>query len=439
MKRPHQALGSLAAACVLALALLSTMSAQVIYIEAETAGGQNNTFAQAEDCRQLSNFFRIRGSVHSGNANSDDEWFMFNGVAGACLNLDLVTTQTISTGAAYQLNVWLYDSSQTLVAAWNTVSGSTGASIGIGAYTLPATDTYYIYITEWSVAPNAITQPGIVFTPLSVRGFSVTGATPDSTRNTAGGLQMTGSLYEITVRVSAGNESAFDVFIDCDPVTNLPVCSPSPANVCDPGGFGFNPRFMASAKCPPGGVNVSLPAGSGPVLILPGGIATIMATGPEAASSYTVDTGAGPQVGGVIHAVNTLVARNGEAVSRVDICVGSPVCLDICGPTNFPAGPADVYLTALSDALMPPLSIFPFLSPLELDVSRLLFQLTFPTGQLPPYVTGLQGTVFTNQVCFNLPPGLTTVPVTLYMQVVTVNGALQITGLSPLVALDLVP
>ncbi|HMS16372.1 MAG TPA: hypothetical protein PKA37_05980, partial [Planctomycetota bacterium] len=214
MKRPHQALGSLAAACVLALALLSTMSAQVIYIEAETAGGQNNTFAQAEDCRQLSNFFRIRGSVHSGNANSDDEWFMFNGVAGACLNLDLVTTQTISTGAAYQLNVWLYDSSQTLVAAWNTVSGSTGASIGIGAYTLPATDTYYIYITEWSVAPNAITQPGIVFTPLSVRGFSVTGATPDSTRNTAGGLQMTGSLYEITVRVSAGNESAFDVFID---------------------------------------------------------------------------------------------------------------------------------------------------------------------------------------------------------------------------------
>ena len=76
------------------------------------------------------------------------------------------------------------------------VASSGMASIGIDQFTLPATGTYYIYVTEWSVLPWAMQQPGALFTPLSSRGFSVTGATPDSTRDTAGGNQTFGSLYE---------------------------------------------------------------------------------------------------------------------------------------------------------------------------------------------------------------------------------------------------
>jgi hypothetical protein len=190
-------------ACCLAL-LAAALGAQVPIAELETTSGQNDTFALAEDCRNIGNHFVISAQAHSGGVNSDDEWFMFNGNAGATLDIDMTVTLMVSS---YQHNIWLYDSTEHMVAAWNTGSSQpSGASIGMETYTLPATDTYYIYITEWSVSPQAILQPGITTTPLSTRGFEVTGATPDSTRNTAGTLQTVGAQYDITVQVSSGNE-----------------------------------------------------------------------------------------------------------------------------------------------------------------------------------------------------------------------------------------
>ena len=40
-------LGNLAMLCLVALTFLTSVCGQVIYIEAETVGGQNDTFAQA--------------------------------------------------------------------------------------------------------------------------------------------------------------------------------------------------------------------------------------------------------------------------------------------------------------------------------------------------------------------------------------------------------
>jgi hypothetical protein len=408
--------------------LVAPAAAQVTYLEAETTGGANDTFALAEDCRLIGNRFVIKGTVHQGNSNSDDEWFQFVGAAGACVNIDFNITQATPVGT-YQLNVWLYNSSETLVAAWHTATASSSANFGIGAYTLPATDTYYIYVTEWSVAPNALTQPGIVFTPLSVRGYGVTGTTPNSTRNTAGGNQTFGSLYEITVSVSSGNEAPFDVWVDCDATTGAVVCSPDPASVCWLVGAG-NVRFMASPKCPPTGVNVNI-LGGGSGIVLPGTTLTLNAPGPEVSTTYTVDNASGPQPGGTIQTVQALVTQGGQAVSQVDVCAGIPICLDVC------AQPGSTYLAALSETLGPPIPIPPFLPALELNTNSILFGLTFPVNQISPLLTGAQGQP-PGQVCLALPPGIITAPAPIYLQVVTFTTA-GVTGLSPKVTLNLVP
>ena len=413
--------------------LIAPAEAQVTYLEAEVSGGANDTFGLAEDCRQIGSRFVIKGMVHPpGNTNSDDEWYKFNGDAGACLDIDFAITQPISTGSLYQLNVWLFDSSQTMVAAWNMSTASSSASFGIGVYTLLATDTYYIYVTEWSVSPNALAQPGLVFSPLSVRGFGVTGATPDSTRNNAGGNQSFGSLYEITVSVSSGNEAPFDVWIDCDPNTGAFTCSPDPATVCSSGGGSTNVVFRASPKCPPAGLGVSI-LGGGSGAVTPGGILVLNAPGPGIASPYTVDDGTGPQLCGQIHVVRALVTRNGQTVSHVEACAGFSTCLDVCAQPG-----STTYLAALSLSCVPPIPIAPFLPALELDISDFLFASTFPVNQLFPVLTGLQGQPGINQICINLPSAVITAPLDVYLQVVTFGG-FGLTGLSPKVTVHMLP
>ncbi len=412
--------------------LIAPAEAQVTYLEAEVSGGANDTFGLAEDCRQLGSRFVIKGMVHPpGNTSSDDEWYMFDGDAGACLDIDVTITQPISTSSAlYQLNVWLFDSSQTMVAAWNTSNGQSSASFGIGAYTLPATDTYYVYVTEWSVSPNALTQPGLVFSPLSVRGFGVTGATPDSTRNTAGGNQTFGSLYEITVSVSSGNEAPFDVWIDCDPNTGAFTCSPDPATVCSSGGGSTSVVFRASLKCPSAGLGVSILGGSlGGVS--PGGFLMLSAPGPGIASPYTVDDGTGPQPCGQIHVVRALVTRNGQTVSHVQACSAHTTCLDVCAQLG------STYFAALSLSSVPPIPIGPFLPALELDITDILFVTTFPVNQLFPVLSGLNGQPGLNQICINLPPAVIMAPLDVHLQVVTFSSGLV--GLSPKVTVHLLP
>lgn len=433
MKHVHRSTPYLVLLCLVAQwFVLSHAGAQVRYIEAEVAGGSNDTFALAEDCRQLGNRFIISGMVHPpGNANSDDEWFMFNGAAGACVDISFDITQPLSTGALYQLNVWLFDSSQTMVAAWNTSSASSSASFGIGTYTLPATDTYYIYVTEWSVGPNALSQPGITFTPLSVRGYAVTGATPDPTRNNAGGNQTFGSLYEITVSVSQGNESQFDVFVDCDPATGAIVCSPDPATVCWVSGSPTNVRFQASSKCPGPGIGISI-MGGGSGVAAPGGSVFVSAPGPGIASPYTVDDGTGPQTCGTVEVVRTLVMWNGQTSSDVEVCLGTTTCLDVCAPAG------SSYVAALSMNCAPPVGIMGFLPPLELDMNDPLFGLTYPINQITGLVSGFQGQAGFNQICFSPPLGLVSVPTEVYLQVLTFLPA-SLTGLSPKVTLHLMP
>jgi hypothetical protein len=407
--------------------------AQVTYQELETAGGFNDTFATAEDCRQIGNNFTIQGMVHQGNSNSDDEWYKFDGNAGATLTIDFNITMPVSTSpsALYQLNVWLYDSSQTMIAAWNTATAQSSANFGIGVYTLPATDTYYIYVTEWSVAPNALSQPGLTFTPLSTYGYGVTGATPDSTRNTAGGNQTFGSLYDINVSVSSGNGAQFDVQIACDPTTGAITCFPNPARVCWVPGGAPNVQFLASGTCPSAGLSVSI-AGGGSGSISPGGNLTLFAPGPGLASTITVDDGTGPQVCGVVETVRTLVTQGGFPVFQVSAPAGTSTCLDVCAPLG------SLYLAVLSEGLGPAIPFPPFLPPLEIDLNGFLFALSFPVNQLSPIVTGLQGVAGTNQICLNLPPGSITSSFTIYLQVVSYTGA-GTTGLSSKVDLTLTP
>lgn len=416
--------------CLAAQGLLPAPgAAQVTYLEAETAGGANDTFALAEDCSLIGSRFVVKGRVHQGNSNSDDEWFKFIGSAGACLSIDFNITQPTPISNPYQLNVWLYNSSQTMIAAWNTVTAASSASFGISTFTLPATDTYYIYVTEWSVAPLALAQPGITFTPLSVRGYRVNGATPNSGRNTAGGNQTFGSLYEITVRVSSGNEAPFDVWIDRDPTTGAFVCSPGLASVCWAAG-GSLVRFMASPKCPPAGVAVNI-FGGGSGLAVPGTVQSISAPGPEVATTYTVDPGTGAQPGGQVQTVGVLLSRNAQPVAFADVCAGVPICLDVCTQSGAS------YAAALSETLGPPIPIPPYLVPIELNAASALFALTFPVNQLSPLVTGLQGSGF-SQICFALPAGIIAAPTPITLQAVSVS-AVGISGVSPRVTLNLMP
>lgn len=411
--------------------LLSGLAAQAVYYEAETVGGSNDVFANAEDCRGLGSYFLINGTSHSpGNPNSDDEWYQFDGVAGACLVLDFNITQVSTAASPYQLNVWLYNSSQTMVAAWNTVSAVSSASFGIGPFTLPATDTYYVYVTEWSVAPNTLVQPGLTFVPLSLRGFAVNGATPNSTRNTLGGNQVGGTRYTISIRMSEGNDAPFDVWIDRNLTTGALAASPSPSNVCwMPSGAQV--RFLASPKCPPSGVLVNI-SGGGSGFALPGTVLVLGTPGPEISTTYTIDDGAGPQLGGTIQAFQSLVARGGQAVSTVTLCAGVQVCLDVCAPIG------SVYLAALSETLAPsPLPVPPFLTPFELDTNSFLFNATFPVNQLAPILTGSPGQAGVTQICLFLPPGLIGSPGTVHMQVATATSGLS--GLTPRVALNLIP
>jgi hypothetical protein len=188
---------------------------------------------------------------------------------------------------------------------------------------------------------------------------------------------------------------------------------------------------MGSPKLPALGAAATI-AGGGAGLVLPGAVSSIAMPAPSIATSYTIDPGTGPQPGGQLRSVRTLLTLNLQSVSQVDLCSGHTVCFDVCAPFG------SNYAFALAESLVVPFPIPPFLPGFELNIGSLFFAATFPVNTLSPAVTGLQGVPGLNQVCLTLPPGLVTTTIPLYLQGVT-SDTTGITGVSPLVRINLIP